>query len=74
MICYVVAAGLTYGEGEGIFHSTFKEAWHGRTPHLEVFGKGDNILPTLHIQDLARYTTIVYTHAHTCTHTHTHTI
>lgn len=54
-----MAAGLTYGQGEGIFHFMFKAAWHGDTPHLPVFGDGQNFVPTIHVLDLARY---VYVH------------
>ncbi|CAI8007084.1 Adenylate kinase 7 [Geodia barretti] len=50
---YVVAAGLLYGAGEGLFHFLFKSAWHGDTPALPVFGDGTNVLPTIHIHDLA---------------------
>ena len=32
----------------------FQSAWHGDTPALPVFGDGTNILPTIHIHDLAR--------------------
>jgi adenylate kinase len=48
-----VAAGLLYGAGESLFHFLFKSAWHGDTPALPVFGDGTNILPTIHIHDLA---------------------
>jgi len=50
---YVVASGLTYGAGENIFHFWFKSAWHGDTPSLQVFGDGQNMIPTIHILDLA---------------------
>ncbi|XP_033112222.1 adenylate kinase 7-like [Anneissia japonica] len=52
-VTYVVAAGLTYGAGENIFHDLFKTAWHGDTDSLQCFGNGMNILPTIHIKDLA---------------------
>ncbi|CAH3043480.1 unnamed protein product [Pocillopora meandrina] len=52
-ITYVVAAGLTYGSGEDIFHFLFKTAWHGQAPALQCFGNGQNIVPTIHIKDLA---------------------
>ncbi|XP_068110888.1 adenylate kinase 7 [Hyperolius riggenbachi] len=50
---YVIAAGLPYGAEEGILHTFFKEAWLGETPALPVFGDGQNILPLIHIRDLA---------------------
>lgn len=50
---YCIAAGFMYGEGENLFHSYFKTAWHGNGPHLEVYGHGQNVLPTIHVHDLA---------------------
>ncbi len=55
LITYIVAAGLTYGQGEGIFHFMFKSAWHGGIPYLPVYGDGQNFVPTIHVWDLARY-------------------
>lgn len=49
---YVVASGLIYGVGEDIFHDLFKRAWHNE-PHLTCLGNGTNIVPTIHIKDLA---------------------
>lgn len=49
---YVIASGLTYGNGEDIFHDLFKKAWHN-APHLICIGNGANIVPTIHIKDLA---------------------
>ena len=37
---------------ENVFHYLFKGAWHN-VPELEVFGKGNNFLPTIHVIDLA---------------------
>ena len=50
---YCIAAGLLYGEGEHLFHHFFKTAWLGKAAHLEVFGNGQNVLPTIHIKDLS---------------------
>ncbi|XP_078516254.1 adenylate kinase 7 isoform X2 [Lissotriton helveticus] len=50
---YVIAAGLQYGFDEGILHTFFKEAWHGETPALQVYGDGTNVLPLIHVNDLA---------------------
>ncbi|XP_078797237.1 adenylate kinase 7 isoform X3 [Oryzias latipes] len=50
---YVVASGLQYGMGENLFHYFFKKAWLGQEPEVSVFGDGDNIVPTIHIRDLA---------------------
>ncbi|KAK3748734.1 hypothetical protein QZH41_015670, partial [Actinostola sp. cb2023] len=52
-VTYVVAPGLTYGSEEDIFHFLFKTAWHGFATALQCFGVGDNIVPTIHINDLA---------------------
>ncbi|NWR01811.1 KAD7 kinase, partial [Paradoxornis webbianus] len=50
---YVVASGHQYGAEEGLFHYFFKLCWLGETPAIPVFGDGDNIIPTIHIRDLA---------------------
>ena len=31
----------------------FKTAWHGQAPALQCFGSGQNIVPTIHVKDLA---------------------
>ncbi|NXQ18297.1 KAD7 kinase, partial [Peucedramus taeniatus] len=50
---YVVASGHQYGAEEGLFHYFFKMCWLGETPAIPVFGDGKNIIPTIHIHDLA---------------------
>ncbi|XP_028398700.1 adenylate kinase 7-like [Dendronephthya gigantea] len=50
---FVVASGLIYGAGEEIFHSLFKTAWHGKQPALQCYGNGQNIVPMIHVHDLA---------------------
>ncbi|KAI1895313.1 hypothetical protein AGOR_G00105010 [Albula goreensis] len=50
---YVVASGLQYGMGENIFHFFFKTSWLGEVLRVAVFGPGDNIIPTIHVNDLA---------------------
>nr|KAF6498873.1 adenylate kinase 7 [Molossus molossus] len=50
---YVVAAGLQYGMEGGILHFFFKLAWLGEVPALPVFGDGSNIIPAIHVLDLA---------------------
>ncbi|XP_064601852.1 adenylate kinase 7-like [Liolophura sinensis] len=52
LVTYVVCSGLTYGAGENIFHYLFKAAWHN-APELQCFGDGFNVVPTIHIRDLA---------------------
>ncbi|XP_027956927.1 adenylate kinase 7 isoform X1 [Eumetopias jubatus] len=50
---YVVAAGLQYGVEGGILHYFFKNAWLGEVPALPVFGDGTNVIPAIHVLDLA---------------------
>ncbi|KAK2825840.1 hypothetical protein Q5P01_020054 [Channa striata] len=50
---YLVASGLQYGTGEQIFHYFFKTSWLGEEPEIPVFGDGSNVVPTIHIKDLA---------------------
>ncbi|XP_036738251.2 adenylate kinase 7 isoform X2 [Manis pentadactyla] len=50
---YVVAAGLQYGEEGGFLHTFFKTAWLGDAPALPVFGDGTNVIPAIHVLDLA---------------------
>uniref|UniRef100_A0A3B3R7T4 Adenylate kinase 7a n=1 Tax=Paramormyrops kingsleyae TaxID=1676925 RepID=A0A3B3R7T4_9TELE len=50
---YVVASGLQYGMEEDIFHYFFKMCWLGEASRIPVFGLGNNILPTIHVNDLA---------------------
>ncbi|NXM21941.1 KAD7 kinase, partial [Ploceus nigricollis] len=50
---YVVASGHQYGAEEGLFHYFFKMCWLGETPVIPVFGDGNNVIPTIHIRDLA---------------------
>ncbi|XP_044023748.1 adenylate kinase 7 isoform X2 [Siniperca chuatsi] len=50
---YVVASGLQYGMGEQVFHFFFKTSWLGQQCEIPVFGDGNNIVPTIHINDLA---------------------
>ncbi|XP_072291478.1 adenylate kinase 7-like [Eucyclogobius newberryi] len=50
---YVVVSGIQYGMGEQIFHYFFKTSWEGLKTEIPVFGAGTNIVPTIHINDLA---------------------
>ena len=52
-LTYVVCSGLTYGCGEELFHYLFKSAWLGEDPALQCFGNGLNVVPTIHVKDLA---------------------
>ncbi|XP_062378843.1 adenylate kinase 7 isoform X2 [Sardina pilchardus] len=51
---YVLASGLQYGMGEQVFHFFFRASWLGEIPKVPIFGEGTNVLPTIHINDLAR--------------------
>lgn len=53
LMTYVVASGLRYGEGEDLFHFLFKTAWLGKEQGLHIYGNGQNVLPTIHLHDLA---------------------
>ncbi|XP_072895393.1 adenylate kinase 7 isoform X2 [Hemitrygon akajei] len=50
---YVVASGVIYGMDESVFHLFFKEAWHGLNSTIPCFGDGKNVVPTIHVNDLA---------------------
>ncbi|XP_051875089.1 adenylate kinase 7 isoform X2 [Pristis pectinata] len=50
---YVIASGVIYGMDESVFHLFFKEAWLGLNPTIPCFGDGKNIVPTIHVNDLA---------------------
>lgn len=51
---YVMAAGLMYGLGEQILNYHFQSAWLEDPAKLPYVGQGDNVVPTIHIIDLAR--------------------
>lgn len=51
---HVIHSGLLYGEGENWLHSWFKQAWMQQPPSLPVFGKGDNVIPMIHVKDLCQ--------------------
>ncbi|XP_070835539.1 adenylate kinase 7 [Chaetodon trifascialis] len=50
---YVVASGLQYGMGEQVLHFFFKTSWLGQEHEIPVFGDGKNIIPMIHVNDLA---------------------
>jgi adenylate kinase len=51
--CFIVGAGVLYGDGEETFTQIFKDAWLGVKSH-QVFSPGHNIVPTVHVRDVAR--------------------
>ncbi|KAM3595305.1 uncharacterized protein V6R79_021359 [Siganus canaliculatus] len=50
---YVIASGVQYGMGEHILHFLFKTSWLGQENSIPVFGNGNNIIPMIHVKDLA---------------------
>lgn len=50
---FVVASGINYGAGENVLHGMFRSAWHLSPEKLQVFGKGENAVPMIHVLDLA---------------------
>ena len=53
---HILCCGIRYGLGEGVFFEHFKHAWIQQPPALPVIGDGKNLIPTIHIMDLARLT------------------
>ncbi|OON20670.1 hypothetical protein X801_03442, partial [Opisthorchis viverrini] len=51
-VTYVLACGLVYGAEEHIFQNFFRIAWSEQSP-LPVYFEGNNVLPTIHVLDLA---------------------
>ena len=51
---YVISAGVLYGQGEEVFNSHFKKAWLQDPQKLPIVGEGNNLVPTIHVTDLAR--------------------
>lgn len=48
---FVIATGLVYHAGDSIFHYLLKAAWHNQQ-ELICYGEGNNILPTIYLDDL----------------------
>lgn len=51
---HVLCTGIRYGLGESRLYELFKAAWLQNPRALSYSGKGDNLIPTIHIIDLAR--------------------
>lgn len=51
--CYVIGAGILYGEGEDVFSHVFKAAWLTEEQH-PILAPGKNRIPTIHVRDLGR--------------------
>jgi hypothetical protein len=51
---YIVCAGIPYGNAETIFNYFFKSAWLQFPEELPYLNDGNNLIPTIHVKDLAR--------------------
>jgi adenylate kinase len=53
---FVVSPGLLYGAGENILHALFRQGWlcEGSLPIVHSTRGGSNILPMIHVADMAR--------------------
>lgn len=51
---HVLCTGIRYGLGESRLYELFKSAWLQNPRALSYSGKGDNMIPTIHIIDLGR--------------------
>jgi nucleoside-diphosphate-sugar epimerase len=51
----VICGGVRYGQGEYVFYDLFKAAWLQQPEVLPYLGAGDNLIPTIHIQDLVKF-------------------
>ncbi len=51
---HVLCSGIRYGLGEARLYELFKAAWLQNPRALSYSGKGDNLIPSIHIIDLAR--------------------
>ena len=50
---HVLCSGIRYGNGEVFFREFFKTAWL-QSSNLQYCKEGNNLLPTIHVVDLAR--------------------
>jgi len=51
---HVLCSGIRYGNGERIFYDHFQKAWIQHPMALPFIGEGKNLVPTIHVIDLAR--------------------
>lgn len=51
---YIICAGIPYGNCETVFNYFFKSAWLQNPDFVPYFSLGDNLIPTIHVKDLAR--------------------
>jgi adenylate kinase len=50
---HVLCSGIRYGNGERTFYDHFQKAWIQNPQCLPVIGDGKNLVPTIHVRDLA---------------------
>ena len=50
---HVLCAGIRYGNGERTFYDHFQKAWIQDPKALPIIGDGKNLIPTIHVNDLA---------------------
>lgn len=51
---HVLCSGIRYGNGERTFYDHFQKSWIQNPVELPIIGEGENLVPTIHIIDLAR--------------------
>ena len=51
---HVLCSGIRYGNGERTFYNHFQKAWIQDPVQLPIIGEGENLVPTIHVIDLAR--------------------
>ena len=50
----MLCSGIRYGNGERAFYDHFQKAWIQNPVALPMIGEGENLVPTIHVIDLAR--------------------
>ena len=51
---HVLCSGVRYGNGERTFYDHFQRAWIQNPEALPIIDQGENLIPTIHVIDLAR--------------------
>ena len=51
---HVLCSGIRYGNGERTFYDHFQKSWIQDPVELPIIGGGENLVPTIHVIDLAR--------------------
>lgn len=51
---HVLCSGIRYGNGERTFYDHFQKAWIQNPVALPIIGEGENLVPTIHVIDLAQ--------------------